>query len=917
VKIISLVIAALVLASMSGNCADDVAASGDGWIWIEAENPSAGNFPPLDENPYAPGEFWETDTLSGGAWIGMKWTHSEKPSFLEYKFVTPQAGAYYLYARKFFSFGDFRWKVDAGPWHEAGQELHVPLDDVPFRETGERISLDWFYMGRDEIGKGRHTLRIEPVAHPPAAPGAHPVFEPFAYDAFLLTPAPFDPSGKLKPGERYDVQTADSFSIEPGRDPFRESPIDWRRLNEPFAGQGGGLDIRDGRLVFRNSGAPARLLGMNVRLNSFANADSIGSLARFLAKKGFNLVRFDLADAVAGTRGEAGEIVLKPDARKLGILLRAIQACKDNGIFSALTWNVRNSAGHAPGIWVEPPVGPDGIPEEPNNSFSPILSFDPAIQAAYREVWRSVLDAKLPDGSRLGSDPALAFITLNQQDSIFSEGFQPYKMLPPDRMLPIENAFGSWLVARAKGGGLAEILKAWGDGGLPGDEPDAGRAGLPGVPEMASKQDARTRDAARFLAEVQAGFFKSIIGYIKNDLRFGGLVSTSNKLAGQAATLGWINAWSQADGDFTERHGNFLTHFEKNFGIWNAGLGVRYQDRSALRFDPLPGREGSRFDLPVRSLAIGDKPAFITEINWPTPNRFRAEMPLLATTLASIQQVPVLAINNLTSSHWLNAISTDRTPAFTQATMGQMPAFAFAFRNGLLPEGPVVATLGLTEESIFSLRRQALDENADTQIDSALFDTPAQPSDGPHPALWTTGRINVRLGAERDAFEAKPSGPITDRAVGAADGALRWDYKTGLLAVDAPACKAAGGFLKNAGNIALGGVEINSDMEYGVICLVALDGQPVTSSAKILVQVFSEEANSESYADGKPVKTIRSIGRPPILVKNFSGKIRLLRPDADSLVTHALDENGYRTLTAGIGAELKLLPSTMYYLIEK
>ena len=905
----------LVFLSVRFARAGDAPAVGDGWIWIEAENPSAGNFPAPDANPYRPVEFWENDLLSGGAWIGMKWTPADKPRFLEYTFVVPEAETYHLYVRKFYSFGDFRWKIDGGAWHEAGQSQHVSLDEVTYRESDERISLNWYYMGRDEIGKGRHTLRVEPVAHKAADSTAD--FEPFAYDAFLFTTSPFDPSGKLKPGERYGVQTAKAFSIEPGQDGFHASVIDWRALNEAFAGQNGGLGIEEGKLVFRDTHAPARLLGVNARLKAFANADSLVSLPRFLAKKGFNLVRFDLADAVAASRGEPGEIVLKPDPKMLDLLLRAIQALKENGIYSALTWNVKNSGTLFAEIWGVQPAGSDGRVRERNNSLAPILYFDPALQGTYRMVWKSVLDAKLPGGGRLGSDPALAFVTLSQQDSIFSESFQPYATLTPAQMLPLERSFAKWLPARTGGKDLASILKEWGGEEVRGDQPDEGRTGLLGTAQMASRKDPRARETARFLAEAQAGFFKSAADYLKNDLQYRGLISTSNKLASPAASLGWINAWSQSDGDITERHGNFLTHFEQNYGIWSAGIGARYQDRSALRFDPIPGHEDSRFDLPNRSLSYAGKPVFFTEMSWPMPNRFRSELPLLATTLASLQQVPVLAFNNITSSHWLNSLSADRTPAFTQATMGQMPAFAYAFRNGLLPEGPIVATLDLTEDSVFSMRPQVLDENADSQLDASIFDPPARSPDAPHPALWTTGRIVVRLGAGSDSFEAKPAGSITDSLVEAADGTVRWDYKNGLLLVDAPSCKAAGGFLKKAGRIALGGIEIASDMEYGVICLVALDGQPVSSSKKILVQVFSEEANSESYADGNPIKTIRSIGRPPILAKNFSGQIRFLRPDADALVAHALDDNGYKTFTAGIGGDLSLLPTTLYYLIEK
>ena len=84
------------------------------WIWIEAENPSAGNFPAPKDNPYRPVEFWESDPLSGGDWIGMKWTRFEEQPFLEYTFDAPAAETYQLYARKFYTFGNFRWKIDGG-----------------------------------------------------------------------------------------------------------------------------------------------------------------------------------------------------------------------------------------------------------------------------------------------------------------------------------------------------------------------------------------------------------------------------------------------------------------------------------------------------------------------------------------------------------------------------------------------------------------------------------------------------------------------------------------------------------------------------------------------------------------------------------------------------------------------------------
>jgi hypothetical protein len=144
-----------------------------------------------------------------------------------------------------------------------------------------------------------------------------------------------------------------------------------------------------------------------------------------------------------------------------------------------------------------------------------------------------------------------------------------------------------------------------------------------------------------------------------------------------------------------------------------------------------------------------------------------------------------------------------------------------------------------------------------------------------------------------------------------------WDCQRGLLTVDTPQFKAVGGFLKLAGPVKLAGLEVSSEMEFGVICVVSLDGQPIYSSSRLLVQAFSQESNTGSYADGKGIHTIRSMGRPPIQVQNIRGHVHFTRPDATALMARALDENGYPTVTVATGPELPLLPSTLSYLIQK
>src|SRR5205823_11486824 len=98
---------------------------------------------------------------------------------------------------------------------------------------------------------------------------------------------------------------------------------------------------------------------------------------------------------------------------------------------------------------------------------------------------------------------------------------------------------------------------------------------------------------------------------------------------------------------------------------------------------------------------------------------------------------------------------------------------------------------------------------------------------------------------------------------------------------------------------------------------VSLDGQPLASSKRILLQVMSEEkaANFRSDDGGGGVKKIVSIGQDPWMVKNLSGTVKFKRPDAATLKVTALDFNGYPQKQMGAAGEIQLAPGTVYYLI--
>jgi hypothetical protein len=101
------------------------------------------------------------------------------------------------------------------------------------------------------------------------------------------------------------------------------------------------------------------------------------------------------------------------------------------------------------------------------------------------------------------------------------------------------------------------------------------------------------------------------------------------------------------------------------------------------------------------------------------------------------------------------------------------------------------------------------------------------------------------------------------------------------------------------------------------VIAVSLDGKPLSSSAKILLQVMSEEQSSGFGATfaGNGLKRIADIGHDPWLVRKLSGEVRLTRPDSAKLTVTPLDFNGYPGAAIGAADAIKLQPEVVYYLI--
>ncbi len=897
------------------------------FIWIEGESAARHNFPPVDQNPFRPQAFWESDLLSGGQWIGTLWREGEPQPFLEFDIEVPEAGTYSLYVRKFYTNGNFRWRLGDGPWHEPPSRLlHTPLDHVAMREEGERITLNWFYMGECELAAGRQTLRIEPVRGRTLARTTIGVGTPLAFDAFVLTRGLFFPTGKIKPGERHPVRDAEGFAFQPGIDSFDPAALDLRELNERFAGARGGITVRDGRLVFRDNNEEVRLLGVNFEAWHQVSTTALEHMARSLAKRGINFVRMDFGKAVefvAHGDGKERKLNVEFHEPALAYLAQIISILKNQGIYTALTWNIETC------VSLRALYDPESIPNRPSpsdpqtselyeNSMPASLAalriFDPDVRQACLQAWERILGLQLQDGSTLGKDPALLLLTLSQQSSLLEENALPWEKLPPHATAAALDQWQKWLTARH--GSAEKALAAWSTTNAANDVERP-----PDIRTILARRDAWAQDALRFLVDVQRQDYDGLVKHFRG-LGYSGLISASNQSVNPPELLSLAEMVSRMPGDIIERHGKLLSDFAPKYDIWNFTEGALYGERSPAALTPLQGEEleTARFDLPFKAPAFPGRPSFLTEIGIALPNRYSGEFPLATLTLAALQDVQAVAFSSLSSENWQGSLSSSRIQIFTPAMLGQMPALAYAYRKGLLP-GPVLAGhLHLPDDTIYSLQPLPFHEAPDTQLNAPQL--PPEPTKSKlniNPALWLAGKIEIRTGSKKESFKQTASDALLqDGSIQTAQGRIRWNPEARLLVVDAPSFQAACGALHTASPLRLGDIEIESNMETGSICVVALDGQPLAFSKRILVQAFSEEFNTGfNAARAGNFSVVRSPGRPPLLIKPVQGTITLLRPDADQLFSTALDAHGSPILPANLGPNLRLLPSTTHYLIEK
>jgi len=691
--------------------------------------------------------------------------------------------------------------------------------------------------------------------------------------------------------------------------PAPDALLDLRFLNEDLAGEGGFITVRDGDFVRSVTGEPLRFWGVNGPPPG-TTGEELRRCARALASRGVNLVRLH-----GPVFDEAGE----PHPEKIARALEVVEALKAEGIYTALSiWFP---------LWLRPRPGTawlDGY-DGRSHPFG-ALYFNPAFQTRYRRWWSELLlTPSAVTGRRLVDEPAVALLEMVNEDSLLFPTFGE-TVIPDAQLRLLERRLGAWLAGRH--GSAAAALAHWAAAPRARDAPAEGRVALTPLPEAIRARSPRGLETVRFLFEVQRRFYDETYAFLRG-LGYRGAIGASNWQTASPALLGPLEKLSYLAGDFVDRHGYLECARTGPDAAWALRPGQTYVNRSSLRLEgpsPLGPRDLEHFAMDPH---YDGKPSVLSETAWERPSRHRSEGPLFLAAYGALQHGDAVVHFNLDGCGFTpSPRRTVQQPwtLMSPAAMGQFPAAALIFRRGLVASAGRLALVELERESLFRLEGSPLPQGAplDELGQRGAFLGGGAPAPGQRidPLVHLTGRVDVHFVDGPATVQVADLHPLVSRAtrtVVSATAELRLDYGAGLLTIDAPAAQGVSGALRTAGTVTTRDLSFTSGLEIGHLVAVALDGHPLATSERILLQAMSEEQPAGFRADPAPGAAWRigELGGPPWLVREISGTVRLRRPDAAGLRVTALDARGRAEVEVGDAREVRLLPTTLHYLIAR
>jgi hypothetical protein len=694
----------------------------------------------------------------------------------------------------------------------------------------------------------------------------------------------------LVPGSTASEAAEGKWIFDPPRDEFSiEALLDLRSLNEKVAGQSGYVTLsKDGNDFVLGDGTPARFWAVN----SSYYGGNLDRHARFLAKRGVNMVRFH------------GNITPKEkldaiDLQERDKLWRTVAAMKKQGIYVTFSPYWAGASRTKPAM---------GYLDDGGNKNWGLLFFDARLQAAYRKWWELVLSEPNPyTGIPLAADPALAIIQLQNEDSLL---FWTSQKIRGGAKAELRRQFGEFV--KKKYGSVESAFAAWKGAKVPRDQDDAdagNEVALYIVWELTQRRGGtgeakRLADQLEFFTETMRNFNQTMRDYLRNQLKCQALINAGNWRTADNFKLLDAERYSYSATEVMGVNRYFSgTHRGQHDG-WAIVNGDTFTDESVL-LQP--------HKLPVALKQPAGFPMIVPESSWVPPQGYQSEGPFLIAAYQSLTGVDAYYWFATKEEDWRKPGSANgympsegKWVCATPMLLGQWPAAALLYRSGYVRQGEPAVYEERSWKDIWERKTPAIVEEAgfDPNRDSEFFSRESSIRQGINPLAFLVGPVVTKYGGDprrSKVVDLQKYIEGGDKTVKSITGEISLDHARGLCTVNAPKAQGVSGFLNKDGVFNLRDLAISSGNDYASALVVSMDGKELSNSGKILVQLGTVARptgwrTKPTRVDGKPGEEVLSYGKAPWQITR--GDLRVSITNATVTVAHVLDANGMKVGTA-------------------
>ncbi len=764
----------------------------------------------------------------------------------------------------------------------------------------------------------------------PDGPGLHRLRLRLEPEARLAGSAPFEVS--LRRGGREVANAtalarsdyeADWFAFRPQND-TGPSAVGLEEWMEAPAGGHGGVRMVGDHFEFED-GTPVKFWGLNIGSGTFLSGwrrpRSREDLARYAAhyrKYGVNCIR--VHKHMENTRGIiSDESVLKFDPDKLDQYDYFTAELKKNGVYHAHSpvFHLRLGPEDADRVVAFDEIMKPRRDEEGNiirdregrirrrGDTYGFSSFAPDVQDIHIQQTVNILNHRNPyTGLRYAEDPALAYVELRNEDSIFFYATQGILLGAPTYKRMFCRRFSDWLQDRY--GTHAALEEAWGEEAFNcwdfcyPDESLKKRNIFPicnawwfspeGMADQQERFGARQRllDTAEFLYEVQSEFYHRFVKAIR-ETGFEGPVVASCWWAGSGLPH-YLNLYTDCEVGYVDRH--------EYYGGGGFGGHSGFTGQSPL------ARPGSG-SLAEGFAQVIDRPFGLSEWIGVCPYPWSADGP------------PLIAAYGMGLQGWdasfefasgMGRYTEDiggRWNAQRPTQIGQYPTLARMVHRGDVEEARVVSnrkvhipTLLETGEPGF-VEKIEMGRTAD--FNAIRGDIPvaaiaagrnvAEFTDRPEPTA------DFDLSAyQEDETVRSVTGQLTwagAEALHRHAHALTWMDQQGYVTINTPGTAAVAGFAPEK-PYRLGKVTIEPDNLFAVIVVTARSPHGrIADDSRLLVSALARSRNTGMEYQPAMNAGILKRGEGPVLLEPVRAAITIERRGRPTV--HVLDHDGRRT----------------------